>query len=397
MVIGRLRMAKRLIILTALLVAIALAAHSPYLKGRAAPPLSETAKTEPNNLDSAQTDPNETIPVAAEPNQPDPNELQPAPADPNKPAPTKPDPNEPKLENIDPNNTDANDITPAAIEPNDVNAIDANDTHILKTEPNDPNTDSATSFHDKCAHILQTYVRPDGKVNYNKLKRKKPNIYALLYDFNKLDPKIYESWSKQDKIAFWINAYNIKMLHIIVNNYPIEPISRFHSAIWGAKSIRHIEGKWTKHKFLVMDEVFTLLEIDERFFRKQFDEPRVVFALTRASLSSPPLRNEPYYGSKLDKQLDDQTKKFISSPLAFKIDRKKGKVYLSALFQKPAYGKMFVGKYGIDRKFKGKEPETRAVLNFITNFVSEDTKEYLELGNYTVQFMGYNWTINDGS
>ena len=83
--------------------------------------------------------------------------------------------------------------------------------------------------------------------------------------------------------------------------------------------------------------------------------------------------------------------------MAFKIDRKKGKVYLSALFQKPEYGGMFVGKYGIDRKFKGKEPETRAVLNFITNFVSEDIKEYLELGNYTVQFMGYNWTINDGS
>ena len=99
----------------------------------------------------------------------------------------------------------------------------------------------------------------------------------------------------------------------------------------------------------------------------------------------------------LDKQLDDQARKFFSSPLAFKIDKSKGKVYLSALFQKTEYGKMFLARYGIDRKFKTNEPETRAVLNLITNFVSEDVKSYLELGNYTVQFMGYNWTINDGS
>jgi len=109
------------------------------------------------------------------------------------------------------------------------------------------------------------------------------------------------------------------------------------------------------------------------------------------------LRNEPYYGHKLNKQLDDQAKKFLAGPLAFKIDKQKGKVYLSAIFQKPEYGKEFLGKYGTDKKFKGKEPETRAVLNFITNYVSEDTKTFLELGNYTVQFMAYNWTINDGS
>ncbi|MHC4742455.1 MAG: DUF547 domain-containing protein [Planctomycetota bacterium] len=382
---------------------------------------TESAEAEPNSLATDDKEPNEPLQSAPEPNQPDPNApkpvrdvnrpqtdrpdepqpTEPARAEPNSPEtndkdpneppqsapePNQPDPDTPKIENNDPNNPDANDIVSLVKDPNS----------IRTTEPNDPNASPAITFHSKCAPILKSYVSPAGKVNYKKLVRKKPNLKDLLEEFNRLEPNEYDSWPREDKIALWINAYNIKMLEIITQNYPIKPISKFHTFLWGAKSVRHIEGKWTKKKFKVMDGVFTLLEIEEEFFRKEFPDPRILFALNRASLSGPPLRNEPYRGCELDKQLDEQARKFLSNPLAFKIDKKKGKVYLSALFQKTEYAKTFLKEYAIDRKFKGKVPETRAVLNFITNYVSEETKEYLELGNYTVQFMGYNWTINDG-
>jgi len=363
-------MAERLSVCTILLVMLVLSAAS--LHSTALPPAAPTA--DGAKLQAAPSDPNQPAPAIPEPNK----------ADPNLAAPIVPEPNQ-----AEPNQT-----TPFVPEPNQ---IDANSISPGTAEPNDPNGRSPAAFHNKCAFILKTFVNASGMVDYKSLTRKKPNLSALLDEFNKLDPNIYGSWPREDKIAFWINAYNVKMLDIIVNNYPIEPLSRFHRALWGAKSVRHIDGIQTKFKLLVMDEAFTLLEIDKRFFRGTFDEPRVLFALTRASLSSPLLRNEPYSGDKLNEQLDDQAKKFFSSPLAFKIDKSKEKVYLSALFQKNEYGRMFLAKYGIDRKFKTNEPETRAVLNFITNFVSEDIKSYLELGNYTVQFMGYNWTINDGS
>jgi hypothetical protein len=346
-----------------------------------APAESPPQQIEPNSLEPGPIEPNEGMPVVPEPNQAEPNDLKPA--------------------KVEPDKVDANNIEPVKVEPN---VVDANNVEpikvppaILEAEPNDPNAASAVSFHNKCAGILKSFVDENGMVDYKTLSRKRLDLKSLFDDFDQLDPNEYNKWSREDKMALWINAYNIQMLDIIARNYPVKPISRFHSVLWGPNSVRHIEGKWTRYKFLVMDEVFTLSEIEQRFFRKEFQDPRVFLALTRASLSSPPLRNEPYYGYKLYKQLDDQVRKFLSSQSAFSIDKEKGKVYLSALFQKTDYGSQFVGKYGTDKKFKQKETETAAVLNFISNYVSEEVKSYLELGNYTVQFIGYNWTINDGS
>jgi hypothetical protein len=265
-------------------------------------------------------------------------------------------------------------------------------------EPYKREKDSAASFHDKCASVLKDFVDEKGMVDYKTLRRQRLKLKALLLEFDNLNPDKYRKWTKEDKIAFWINAYNIQMLKIITDNYPIQSsrILRLYPG-WGPNSILHIKGLWTDYKFLVMDEEFTLSEIDKRFFRKEFDDPRIFFAVSRGSVSSPPLRNEPYYGHRLDRQLDDQVGRFLSSPLALQIDTEKQRVYLSSLFQSSSYGKEFMSKFAIDKKFKDHESTTRAVLNFITNYVSEDIVSFLEIGNYSVKYMKYDWTINDGS
>jgi hypothetical protein len=155
--------------------------------------------------------------------------------------------------------------------------------------------------------------------------------------------------------------------------------------------------KWNKYKFFVMDEEFTLARIEKRFFREKFDEPRVFFAITHASLSSPALRKEPYCGHRLYEQLDDQTKRFLSNPRAFRIDRKKRRVYLWALLKPTWYGKEFISKYGTNKKFKDQQPATRAVLNFVTKYVSEQDAFFLERKYYDVKYIGYDWRLNDSS
>lgn len=305
-----------------------------------------------------------TVPVSVEPAETEPNEL-----------PLEAEPNE---------------VAPGGSEPNDIEPV--------KAEPDKSQTVPATYFHDKCSNILKEFVNDHGMVDYQGLRRKRLELRSLLDEFGKLDPAEYESWSREDKIAFWINVYNLQKLSVVTDNYPIQPSSRILTIFYrGTSSIRHIEGKIAGHKFLVMDEEFTFAAIEKRFFREEFDDPRVFFALFYACLSSPPLRNEPYHGYDLSKMLDEQVEIFLSSPLGFSIDREKQKVYLSALFQSSWYGREFVKKHAIERKFKDKTAEVRAILNFITNYISKEDVNFLETGNYTIKYMTFDWTINDGS
>ncbi|MFC1793719.1 DUF547 domain-containing protein [Planctomycetota bacterium] len=317
--------------------------------------ISGCSSVEPNSVEPDRVGRDKIVPFQAEPAEPEPNE-----------------------------------VDPAGFEPNSIEPV--------KAGPDDLQTVPATSFHDKCAGILEEFVDDKGMVDYKGLRRKRLELRAVLREFNKLDPREYESWPREDKIAFWINAYNLQKLRVVTDNYPIKPSSRILTIFYrGTNSIRHIEGKITDHKFLIMDEEFTFATIEKLFFRDEFNDPRIFFTLSNACLSSPSLRNEPYYGHNLSEHLDEQTKRFLSSPLALGIDREKRKVYLSALFQSSWYGREFIKKYAIDRKFKDQSVETRAVLNFITDYISKEKITFLETGNYTIKYMTYNWTINDGS
>jgi hypothetical protein len=266
----------------------------------------------------------------------------------------------------------------------------------VRSEPEEPTPQPRVSFHDKCAAILKEFVNDDGAVDYSELRRKRLQLKRLLQEFDELEPSEYKAWPKEDKIAFWINVYNIQMLNVIVENYPINA-SRILTIFWGPYSIRHIKGIWTDYKVMIMDEEFTLQEIERRFFQREFNEPRAFLAITYASMSGPRLRNEPYHGYKLEEQLNDQVRQFLSSVNGFRIDRDEQTVYLSAIFEPTWHGDEFVKKFGIDRKFKEQVPQIRAVLNFVSRYIPEQDVSFLELENYTIKYIKYDWTLNDGS
>lgn len=359
----------------------------------AGPESVESPKGEHQKIEPVKAEPPEIETAKAEPPKIEPQKIETKKAEPPKIEPAKPETHrveKPKVEpaKVEPQKPESSKVESVKAEPKKKEAEPS------KTESQKDKPKSADYLHNKCAEIFNEYVNDEGMVDYQALKLKRHLLKALLDEFKELDPKEYNSWSKEDKIAFWINAYNIQMLKIIVDNYPIKA-SRWLKPFFGPNSIQHIKGIWDRYKFIITEEEFTLIEADRRIFRKRFSEPRVFFALSRASLSGPPLRNEPYYGKKLNKQLDDQVKKFLSKPLAFEIDREERIVYLSPLFEPGMYGKEFISKYGTDKKFKAQEPATRAVLNFLTGYLPKQDVDFLEIENYSVKYISYDWRLDD--
>jgi len=131
-----------------------------------------------------------------------------------------------------------------------------------------------TFSYDKYAAVLSAYVDPNGMVNYKQLKADSKNLDAFVAEMADLTAGIYEKWSKVDKIAFWLNAYNACTLKAIIDNYPIRS-SFFKSAVYPKNSIRQIPGVWDKLKFNVMGKSLTLKHIEHNILRKEFDEPRI--------------------------------------------------------------------------------------------------------------------------
>ncbi len=245
------------------------------------------------------------------------------------------------------------------------------------------------------AQALAAHVNDRGLVDYKELKLHSEELDRYIHRIGDLAPQVYEAWDNNQKIAFWINAYNGLTLKAILDHYPIKA-GFLSSFVYPSNSIRQIDGVWTDLKFKVMGEELTLDHIEHQILRKKFQEPRVHMALVCAALSCPPLRSEPYTGEKLDSQLEDQTDKFLRRENSFKVRRAargQGSVELSSIFD--WFGGDFVAKFGTETEFKDKEASQRAVLNFILPHVPEADRQYLKSGDYSISYTKYDWTLNE--
>ncbi|MCG9892767.1 MAG: DUF547 domain-containing protein [Thermosynechococcaceae cyanobacterium MS004] len=227
--------------------------------------------------------------------------------------------------------------------------------------------------------ILQTYVNAQGFVDYQGLQADPQPLKDVVAQIGAVAPTTYASWSEADKIAFLINAYNAITLESIINQKPLK------------KSIKDIFGVWNFAKHTVAGETKTLDDIEHKTLRKNFNEPRIHAALVCAALSCPPLRREPYVGAKLNEQLDDQVRQWLSNERGLKIDRAQNQVAISSIFK--WFGDDWKKSYGIADQFAGK-PTERAVLNFISRYVSPEDRSYLAQRRYKLQYLNYDWSLN---
>jgi hypothetical protein len=236
-------------------------------------------------------------------------------------------------------------------------------------------------------------VNDQGLVKYAELKVNRAGLDVFVSSLGVLDSSVYDAWDSNAKIAFWCNAYNAITLKYILENYPIRKGSWVNSFRFPANSIRQISGVWDALTTPVMGKDMTLEGIENDVLRGQFKEMRIHMAIVCASIGCPHLRNEPYAGGQLDKQLDDQARRFMSNPNKFRIDREKGTVFLSPIFD--WFGKDFVDAYTPASGFAGFSAVERAVLSFVSRNVSPLDSEYLSTGQYSVRYLDYDWSLNE--
>lgn len=188
--------------------------------------------------------------------------------------------------------------------------------------------------HDPFSKMLNKYVTNDGKVNYKGFKNDQQALKNHILALEQNPPK--KEWSKNDQLAYWINLYNALTVNLIIENYPLESILEINN------------GKaWDLKLTKIQDDQYSLNDIEHQIIRKQFNEPRIHFAVNCAAVSCPKLLNEAFVPDKLAFQLEAQTKYFINNNAKNTIDQTT--IEISKIFEWYAedFGnlKTFISKY----------------------------------------------------
>lgn len=125
------------------------------------------------------------------------------------------------------------------------------------------------------------------------------------------------------RLAFWINAYNVLVIDLVVRNYPIDDIRDLGGLLTPV---------WKLEAGRVGGRPVTLHEIEHGVLRPLGD-PRIHAALVCASTSCPSLRREPYSAERIPDQLEDAMQAFLADPRkGLAVDRARRRVRLSRIF-----------------------------------------------------------------
>ena len=238
------------------------------------------------------------------------------------------------------------------------------------------------------AELLRAHV-VGARVDYAALKSDGAALDLVAGEFGRVTAVQLESWSREEQLAFWINAYNVFTLQAIVDHYPIVWRWRNVLTLTPRNSIKQIPGVWTDLRWDVAGTRKTLDQIEHETLRTLYDEPRIHVAINCASISCPPLRAEPYMGEHLERQLVLAARDYLSTDLGLQIDGSTLRV--SSIFN--WFGDDFIDNYA--HLVDGSSERERAVLGFVATYGPTEAAALAQSGNARVQFLKYDWVLND--
>jgi hypothetical protein len=231
-----------------------------------------------------------------------------------------------------------------------------------------------------------TYVQGGNasRVDYAGLLKEHAQLKAVLAEDSKVTRAEFDGWSKPQQQAFLINAYNGFTIEKILTRYPDIKSIRDFGTVFG--------NPWKDKFFTLFGQSAYLDFVEHETLRKEgvYDEPRVHVAVVCASIGCPMLRNEAFTADKLEAQLEDAMRRFMSDRTRNRYNAQTRKLEVSKIFD--WYGKDFEHGWKGFKSVKGTfaryadlladKPEDRAVVK----------AEQAE-----VTFLDYDWGLNDAA
>ncbi|MDP7340338.1 MAG: DUF547 domain-containing protein [Vicinamibacterales bacterium] len=179
------------------------------------------------------------------------------------------------------------------------------------TAANPPAQAGAQAFDHQCrtyASVLDGSL-VGSRVGYGRLASDRVALDAAVDELAAVSREAFDAWSRAHQLVYWINAYNVLTLRVIVDHYPIRGS---WLSLYPRSSIRQIDGVWDAITWQAGGRRVTLDQIEHDILRPTFAEPLVHFAINCAALSCPPLRGEPFVAERLATQLADSTRRALA-------------------------------------------------------------------------------------
>src|SRR5262245_22942179 len=219
--------------------------------------------------------------------------------------------------------------------------------------------------------LLSRYVDDDGMVDYAGFA-KDPQFPEYLKSLNETNPDTLRT--SDERLAFWINAYNAYTIKLIIDRMPLSSIRDI------GLGLPVLFGPWSIEVAAVGGETLTLNAIEHDIIREQFHDARLHFTLVCAARSCPKLRREAYEGSRLHSQLEEEARRFINDPERNRFETESGTAFVSMIFD------WYEGDF---------DDWEEGVLPFIAKYVSsEEARAMLLSGKCEIEYLSYDWSLN---
>lgn len=230
-------------------------------------------------------------------------------------------------------------------------------------------------------HVYWNAAGTASTVDYTAFKRQQGELDKYLSTLSAVSLKNYSGWQKAQQLAFLLNAYNALTIKLILSQYP------------DLRSIKDLgslfSSPWKKKFFTLLGKQRNLDEIEHAMIRQPgaFDDPRIHAAVICASIGCPGIRNEAFVADRLDGQLEDSLRRFLSDHSRNRYNAETGRMEISKIFA--WYGDDFVDYRG--------HPSVASFLGDYADLLSADKTEQLRIkaGEAPLEFLDYDWRLND--